>query len=95
MGDRTTRFWTAVLLTGMDITFFEHFFGVIWLAWSRLAWFRFVLFPSLAQWTCSAAVLRLLIYIYYNLRQLIHERRYPQTVNVAPTTTELREDGDV
>jgi hypothetical protein len=46
MGDRTTRFWVAVLLTGMDIAVFQHF-----LAWSGrlgLAWTGF-------EWFCSSA----------------------------------------
>jgi hypothetical protein len=93
MGDRTTRFWVAVLLTGMDIAIFQLFFGVIWLAWSGVEWIRVVLLFTLALWTGSAAVLWL--HVYYDLRQLIYERRSAQTLNVAPMPAELREDSDV
>jgi len=93
MGDRTMRFWVAVLLTGMDIAVFEHFFGVIWLAWPGVEWIRVVLLSTLALWAGSAAVLWL--HVYYDLRQLLCERRSARTMNVARMPTELREDSDV
>ena len=93
MGDRTTRFSVAVLLTIMDIAVFEHFFGVIWEAWSAIAWVRVVLIPTLALWTCSAAVLWL--HVYYDLRQLLHERRCPHTLSPVPVPPELLEGRDV
>jgi len=93
MGDRTTRFWVAFLLTGMDIAVFQHFFVVIWLAWLGVEWIRVVVLFTLALWPGSAAVLWL--HVYYDLRQLLYERRSPRTLNVAPMPTELREDSDV
>jgi hypothetical protein len=53
MGNRTTRFWVAVLLTGMDIAVFQHFFGVIWQAWPGVEWIRMVLLFTLALWAGS------------------------------------------
>jgi hypothetical protein len=93
MGDRTTRFWVAVLLTGMDIAVFQHFFGVIWLTWSGVEWIRMVLLSTLALWAGSAAVLWL--HIYYDLRHLLYERRSARTLNVASIPADLREDSDV
>ena len=93
MGDRTTRFWVAVLLTGMDVAVLQHFFGVIWLAWSGVEWIRVVLLLTLALWTGSAAVLWL--HVYYDLRQLLYEKRSARTLNVAPMPAVLREDSDV
>jgi hypothetical protein len=93
MGDRTTRFSVAVLLTIMDVVVFEHFFGVICEAWAGLAWMRVVLIPTLALWTGSAAVLWL--HVYYDLRQILYERRFAQTLNPAAVPTEPREGGDV
>ena len=93
MGDRTTRFWVAVLLTGMDIAVFQHFLGVIWQAWPGVEWIRMVLLSTLALWAGSAAVLWL--HVYYDLRQLLYERRIARTLNVAPLPAELREDSDV
>lgn len=93
MGDRTTRFWVAVLLTGMDIAVFQHFLRVIWQAWPGVEWIRMVLLSTLALWAGSAAVLWL--HVYYDLRQLLYERRIARTLNVAPMQAELREDSDV
>ncbi len=93
MGDLTTRFSVAVLLTIMDIAVFEHFFCVIWEAWSRIAWIRVVLIPTLAIWTVSAAVLWL--HLYYDLRQFLYERRCSQSLNPATVPTELGRDSDV
>jgi hypothetical protein len=93
MGDRTTRFWVAVLLTCMDIAVFQHFFGVIWLAWPGVEWIRVVLLFTLALWMGSAAVLWL--HVYYDLRRLLYERRSARTLNVAPIPAELRENSDV
>jgi hypothetical protein len=93
MGDRTKRFSVAVLMTVMDVGVFEHFFGVIWEAWSGIAWFRVVLFLTLAIWTGSAAVLWL--HVYYDLRQLLYERRCSQTVNPPAVPAELGEDTNV
>ena len=93
MGDRTTRFWVAVLLTGMDIAVYRHFFGVIWLAWPGVEWIRIALLFTLALWAGSAAVLWL--HVYYDLRQLLDEKRSARTLIVAPMPTELRENRDV
>jgi hypothetical protein len=93
MGDRTTRFGVAVLLTGMDVAVFQHFFGVIWQAWPGVEWIRLVLLFTLALWAGSAAVLWL--HVYYDLRQLLYERRSARTLNLAPMPAELREDSDV
>jgi len=93
MGDRTTRFWVAVLLIGMDIAVYRHFFGVIWLAWPGVEWIRIALLFTLALWAGSAAVLWL--HVYYDLRQLLYERRCARSLNVAPLSAELREDSDV
>jgi hypothetical protein len=93
MGDRTTRFWVAVLLTGMDIAVFEHFFGVIWLVWSGIAWIRVALFLLLAVWTASAAVLWL--HVSYDLRRLLYERRRALALNRSPSLNEPRRKSDV
>ena len=93
MGDRTSRFWVAVLLTGMDIAVFHHFFGVIWQAWPGVQWIRMVLLSTFALWAGSAGVLWL--HVYYDVRLLLYERRCARSLNVAPLSAELREDSDV
>ena len=93
MGDRTTRLWIAVLLTGMDIAAFQHSFGMNWLAWLDGEWIRIVLLFTLALWTGSATVLWL--HHYYDLRQLLYERLSARILNVAPMPTKLRENSDV
>ena len=89
----TTRFWIAGLVTGMDIAVFEHFFDVIWLAWSGVEWIRVVLFLTLVSWTSAAAVLCLLV--YYGLRWLLYEPTLARTLNASQMSTELWEDSDV
>jgi hypothetical protein len=93
MGDRTTRFWVAVLLTGMDIAVYAHFFGVIWQAFSGVGPIRVALLLTLVLWTGSAAVLWL--HVYYDLRLWLHERR--NAFAPAPTSlpSEVRRDSDV
>jgi hypothetical protein len=93
MGDRTTRLWVAVLLTGMDIAVFKHFFVVIWLVWSGVAWIRAALLLLLAVWTASAAVLWL--HVSYDLRGLLYERRCALALTRSPRSKELRGNGDV
>jgi len=93
MGDRTTRFWIAVLLTGIDIAVFEHFFGLIWLAWSEMEWIRVVLFFTRALWKGSAAVL--VLHVYYDLCQFLNERRRAQALSASPIPADLREQSDV
>ena len=93
MGDRRMRFSIALLLTGMDIAVYEHFFGVIWQVWSGVAWIRVVLWLLLAVWMGSAAVLWL--HVYYDLRHFLYERRGALALNTSPIANELREDGDV
>jgi hypothetical protein len=89
----TTRFWIAGLVTGMDIAVFEHFFDVIWLAWSGVEWIRVVLFLTLVSWTSAAPVLCL--HVYYGLRWLLYEPTLARTLNASQMSTELWEDSDV
>ena len=93
MGDRTTRFWVAALLTCTDIAVFQRFFGVIQLAWPGVEWIRAVLLFTLALWTGSAAFLWRRFYC--KLRQLLSERRSARMLNVSPMLTRLRENCDV
>ena len=93
MGDRKTRFWVAVLLTGMDIAVYRHFFGVIWLAWPGVEWIRIALLFTLALWMGSAAFLWL--HFYCKLRQFLSERRSARMLSASPILTRLRENCDV
>jgi hypothetical protein len=93
MGEQTTRLWVAVLLTGMDIAVFKHFFVVIWLVSSGIAWIRTAFFLLLAVWTASAAVLWL--HVSYDLRGLLYERRRALALTRSQRPKELRGKGDV
>lgn len=73
MADRTSRLWVAILITVMDVTVFERFFTNTWLALSSVAWIRVGLGLTVTVWTGSAAIVWL--HVYYDLRQLLHERR--------------------
>ncbi|MHB1698531.1 MAG: hypothetical protein ACYCSN_00105 [Acidobacteriaceae bacterium] len=73
MADRTSRLWVAILITVMDVTVFERFFTITWLALSSVLWTRVVLSLMLTAWTGSAAVIWL--HVYYDVRHLLYERR--------------------
>lgn len=93
MGNRMTRFSVAVLLTIMDIAVFARCWGVIWEAWSGTAWIRVVLISTLAIWLGSATDIWL--HVYWDARQLLYQRRCPQTLTPAPVPTKLGEDSHV
>jgi hypothetical protein len=93
MGDRTTRLCVVVLLTGMDIAVFKHFFVVIWLVQSGVAWIRSALFLLLVVWTASVAVLWL--YVSYDVRGLLYEQHRNPALTRSPRPKQLRGEGDV
>jgi hypothetical protein len=87
------RLWVAILLTGLDIAVFEHFWGAIWLALAAIAWIRVVLVLLLVVWTGSAAVLWL--HVFYDIRQILHQRRCTLALHHLPAQNRLRENRDV
>jgi len=93
MGDRTTRFWVAVLLTCMDIAVYVHFFGAIWQAFSGVRPIRVALLLTLAVWTGSAAVLWL--HVYYDLRLWLYGRRNAFALDPSPLPSDVRRESDV
>lgn len=93
MGDRTTSFWVAALLTCMGIAAFQRLFGLIRLAWPGVEWIRVALLFTLALWMGSTAFQWL--HFYCKLRQFLSERRSAQMLNASPMLTRLRENCDV
>ena len=93
MGNRTTRFWVAVLLTGMDIAVYVDFFGAIWQAFSGVGPIRVALLSTLVVWTGSAAVLWL--HVYYDLRLLLYERRNAFAPDRPSIPNDVRRESDV
>jgi hypothetical protein len=93
MGDRTTRFWVAVLLTGMDIAVYVHFFGAIWQVFSGVGPIRVALLLTHVVWTGSAAVLWL--HVYYDLRLWLHERRNAFAFDPPSIPSDVRRESDV